>query len=169
MDAIAFSAIKTPVWLPSPRLLPMSSIHVGLFALFHDGLLFIISDQATRLAAAAGSPPQRHRRSSSRNFDFDLFWFGFFALGQMHPEHAILELRVHFVGVGVVRDNEASLEAAVGALDAMILLVLLFLLGLAFTRDGQHAILDGDFYVLFFHFGQLGLDEVFLLVLGDVH
>src|SRR5437867_6945172 len=60
--------------------------------------------------------------------------------------------------------SEAPLEAAVGALDVMILPVLLFLLGLAFTRDGQHAVLDGDFYVVFFHFGQFGLDEVFLVV-----
>src|SRR5881396_2665931 len=80
----------------------------------------------------------------SGNFDLDLFRFGFFALGQMHPEHAVLELRVHFVGVRVVRYDEAPLEAPVGALDAMILPVLLLLLGLAFSGDSQHAVLDGD-------------------------
>ena len=49
----------------------------------------------------------------SGNFDLDLFRFGFFALGQMHPEHAVLELRVHFVGVRVVGNNKAPLKAAI--------------------------------------------------------
>src|SRR5882762_3323978 len=86
-----------------------------------------------RPAAATGSPAQRHKRTDLCHFDLDLFGSGFFALGQMHSEHAILELSVHLVGVRVVGNNEASLEAAVGALDAVILFILLFLLGLAFT------------------------------------
>src|SRR5437867_4474958 len=115
----------------------------------------VFSFPGVRLLGEA-SPPST-TKSLSGNFDFDLFGFGFFALGQMHPEHAVLELRDHFVGIRVVRDDEAPLEAAVGALDAMKLLVLLFLLGFALAGDGEHTVLDGDLYVLLLHLGKLSL------------
>ncbi len=50
----------------------------------------------------------------------------------------------------------------------MILLALLFL-KLAFASDSQPAVFDGDLYVLLLNVGQFALDEVFFIVLGDVH
>jgi len=51
----------------------------------------------------------------------------------------------------------------------MEFLVLLLLFTLALAGDGQDAIFDRHFDFLFFHFRQVRLDQVFLVILGDVH
>ena len=76
----------------------------------------------------------------SGDFDFDFFRLGFFALRQMNLKHTVLELSAHFVGVG---NNKTPHKSAIGALNAVILLVLLFL-ELAFANDGQQAVLHRD-------------------------
>src|SRR5438067_1332324 len=74
----------------------------------------------------------------------------------------------HPLPIGIIGQCEAAHEGAVTAFDAVELPFLLFLFELAFAGDSQHAILDGDLYVLPFQLGQLGLDEVFFLILGNV-
>src|SRR6266480_3337416 len=85
--------------------------------------------------------------SLSGDVDFDLFGFGFFALRQMHLEHAVLERSLYFVCVRVLRQRESSDKAAVAALYAVILLVFLFFFELALARDSKNPVLDSDFYV----------------------
>jgi hypothetical protein len=50
-----------------------------------------------------GSKPRLRRPSHLADADFDLFWTGGLALGDMHSKHAILELGIYLVGIGVVR------------------------------------------------------------------
>src|SRR4029450_8139622 len=70
-----------------------------------------------------GAPPAfNHGPSSLGDIDFDLFWFGFFALRQVHLKDALLELGLYFIGVRVLRQRESSHKAAVATLDTVILL-----------------------------------------------
>jgi hypothetical protein len=86
----------------------------------------------------------------------------------MHREDAIFELCVYLVEISVVGQGKAAHEGAVAAFDSVILLFLLFLFKLPFARDGQHAVFDCNFYVFFSHLGQLSLDEIFLVIFGNV-
>ena len=79
-----------------------------------------------------------------------------------------LELCVYLVEISVVGQGKAAHEGAVAAFDSVILLFLLFLFKLPFARDGQHAVFDCNFYVFFSHLGQLSLDEIFLVIFGNV-
>src|SRR5439155_6459181 len=65
--------------------------------------------------------------------------------------------------------GEAAREAAIGALHAVILPVLLLLLKHPLSRDREHIVLNRHFHVLFLDLGKLGLDEIFILILHDVH
>ena len=76
-----------------------------------------------------------------------------------------------FYGVDVSRVYENIsdfLDAERINLDAVIALVLLLLLELALTGDGEDALVDRDLDVLAFEVGQLRLDDDFLVVLDDV-
>src|SRR5919197_809784 len=125
---------------------------------------------------ATGSTRARNRRarsitrrnSYSGDVDFDLLGLGVLALWHTHGQQTILEFRLYFAGIGIVRQSEAAQEGAVAAFDAVIFPFLLFFFELAFAGDGQNAVLDCDLYVFFFHLRQLGLDEIFLLIFGDV-
>src|SRR6266498_5983508 len=101
--------------------------------------------------------PRSESRTSNysddlRHLDFNGFGFGFFTLGQVNFQHAVLELGVNLRGVGAIRQREAAEKVPVRALDPMILLVLLFLLELALAGDGEHAVLNRDLHFLFLHF-----------------
>ena len=72
----------------------------------------------------------------SGDLDFNLFGLGALALWHVDHEHAIFELRVYFVEIGIVRQSEAAHERAVAAFNAVIFLFLLFLFKLPFAGDG---------------------------------
>ena len=75
----------------------------------------------------------------------------------MEFEHAVLEFGIYFVTSRVLGKGEAPHERAIGALNAMIFLILLFLLELAFASDSQNAVLNGDLDVFLFDLWQLQL------------
>src|SRR5438034_4873908 len=50
----------------------------------------------------------------------------------------------------------------------MVFLLRLLLLELAFAGDRKDSVLDCHLYVFLFHVRQLGLDDVFLVIFGDV-
>ena len=60
-------------------------------------------------------------------------------------------------------------EAAIGTLHAVILSALFLLLKFAFAGDDEHAVFDRDFDLFLFDLGQFGLDEVFLVIFGNVN
>src|ERR1051325_9914593 len=84
-------------------------------------------------------PPASINRDCLRNLHFDSLRFGLLALGQMHPEHAVFELGDDLRAIRSVRQRKAAQEVPVRTLDAVILLVLLFLLELALAGDGENA------------------------------
>src|SRR6266478_2628793 len=132
--------------------------------------LYLIEIDSARVCNEFIDTRARECRRSvySGDFDFNLFGLGVLALCHMYCEHAIFELGVYFVEIGIVGQGEAAHEGAVAAFDAVIFLFLLFFLKLAFPGDGQHAIFDRDLYVFFFHIRQFGLNDIFLIILGDV-
>jgi len=107
-------------------------------------------------------------RLSLRDLDLYVLGFGVLAFRHMHGKNALFELVLHVAGVRVIRQREAPHKRPVGALDAVIFFLLLLLFELAFTGNGEDTIFNGDFYVLLFYVRQLCLDDVFLVVLGNV-
>src|SRR5688572_100971 len=89
-------------------------------------------------------------------------------LWNVDHEDPILALGLDALLVGVVRQCEASREAAVEPLDAVYLLVVFALFLLALTGERQHALLDRDVEVVLADLRQLGLDEVLGVGLADV-
>src|SRR6266536_3560849 len=99
-------------------------------------------------------PPLRISNHSDdlRHLDFNGLWFGFFTLGQMNFQNAVLELGVDLRAVGAVWQREAAEKVPVRALDPMILLVLLFLLELALAGDGEHPVFNRHLHLFLLHF-----------------
>ena len=86
----------------------------------------------------------------------------------MYGEHAIFELSLHFFRIGIIGQRKAPHKAAVCTLDSVILLVLLLLFEFAFTGRVSTPFSTVTFTSSFFTSGNSSLDEVFLVVLGDV-
>ena len=61
----------------------------------------------------------------------------------MDAEDAVAELGIDLGGIGIIRQVKASQEAAMGALDAVILFPFFFLLELAFAGNAQNSVLQG--------------------------
>src|ERR1700675_456500 len=88
------------------------------------------------------------RRPASLHGDLLRLLLGRLRLRNMHRQHAILALAADGIRVHVVRHREAALEATVEALDAMELLVLVFLCLLALSFDRDNAVVERDLDVL---------------------
>ena len=62
--------------------------------------------------------PRSESRTSNysddlRHLHFNGLWFGFFTLGQVHLQHAVLELGVDLRAVGALRQRKAAKEVPV--------------------------------------------------------
>ena len=84
----------------------------------------------------------------------------------MNRQDTILEFCLDLLRVRIVGQSEAANEAAVGSFDPMVALVFLF--EFAFTGNSEHSILDCDLDVAFFYCRQLGFNNVFLIVFGNI-
>src|SRR4029079_17187051 len=133
---------------------------------------------------ATSRPPSNSRRkrlatrascSSSRNasgvqrldVDLDLLRLRLFELRDLDLQHAVDVIRGDVVRVDAARQRERADEAAVRALDAVIVAVVLPL-ELALAADGEHAVLEGDLEVVLVHAGDLDLDHDLVGLLSDV-
>src|SRR5690242_4681692 len=67
-----------------------------------------------------------------------LFLFGF---GDSDLEHAAVEVGLHRIGVDAVGEGERAGEVAKRALDPVVALLVLFVLGFALAGDGEHVVL----------------------------
>jgi hypothetical protein len=103
------------------------------------------------------------------NRDFEGLGFYFGGLREMNLQGAVFELGFDFVRLGAFGQEEGPFEAAVGAFDAVVAAAFFFLLEFAFAGDAEGAVFDDDVDVFFFHFGQVGLDDEFFVVFGDVN
>src|SRR5437868_638135 len=99
-------------------------------------------------------------------FDLNLLRLCALAFRQVNSQDTVLELSLDLLRVRVVGQGEAANEAAIGAFDAMVALVFLFEFALA--GNGEHSVLDCDFDVLFLYGRQLGFNDIFLIVFGNV-
>jgi hypothetical protein len=98
----------------------------------------------TRKPADADARSNRPVRSAY----LDLPRLGFFTLVERNRQHAVLEVGLDGLIVNGWRKRKAAEEAAVAALVQQVLaLLLVFLFAVAFGRDGQGRILQGDIKV----------------------
>jgi hypothetical protein len=100
--------------------------------------------------------------------DLDRAGLGILALGQLDLEQAVLEARLDLLPVHVVGKAEAPRKAAVGALDAVVVLSVLLLLELALAGDRQHPVLGRDRDLVLLESGELRRDHDPVLLLVDV-
>src|SRR5437762_14085899 len=134
-------------------------------------MLCLVLRLRARIAPPTRAPSSLRTRAFSEalaDLDLYLFGLGFFALWHVNHEHAVLEFSFHSISIGQVGKSETANETAIGAFHSMVFLLCLFLLELAFAGDREDAVLDCHFYVFLFHVRQLGLDDVFLVIFGNV-
>src|SRR5574341_1946825 len=86
----------------------------------------------------------------------------------MDRQYAILVFGTHFGTVSILRERETPHEAPISSFNAVILLAFLFFLVLPFSRDTKDILLDRDLDVFLLHIRNFRLDEIFLVVFGDV-
>src|SRR6516164_6681486 len=106
--------------------------------------------------------------SLDRHVDLDLLGLGFLALRNGEGQDAVFVIGLDGLGVHGVREREAAAEAAVGALDAQVVVFVHLLLELALAANREDVVLDADVEVLGLHVGKVGLDDQFLTGLIDV-
>src|SRR5687767_551579 len=80
---------------------------------------------------------------------------------QRHLEHTILERRIARFAGDSFRERERAMEATVAPLGAIVVVAVLDLLLGAFSRDGEHAVVDLHLDVLLAQPRQIGAhDEI---------
>src|SRR5918993_5412486 len=94
-------------------------------------------------------------RTPLSNLNVNLTWLGFFAHRQLHRQHAVLVLGADAAAVDRRRQRERPHEAAIGALDAVEVLLLDLVIQLALAANRERVVLDGDVDVFTLHVGQL--------------
>src|SRR5688572_25883644 len=90
-------------------------------------------------------------------------------LRHSHLEHPTVEGCCHPGGVDALGQAERAGEAAGGPLDAVKALLLLLVLGLALSADGEDAVLDFHLDVLFAQAREVGAKHEVLVRLHQVH
>src|SRR5579864_8818705 len=83
-------------------------------------------------------------RGSCADVDLDLLWFRFLALRNVEREHAILIVGLDGLRVHGIREREAASERTIRALHAQIVVLIHFLLELAFSANREDVVLDAD-------------------------
>jgi hypothetical protein len=83
-------------------------------------------------------------------------------------QNPILEIGGDVRRVDIIGQRKTALETAVGPLDPVESLPLVFLLGFSLARDLQGPVFDPHFKVFLLHLGHLGLHEVFAILFDDV-
>src|SRR5262245_41776720 len=73
----------------------------------------------------------------STHLDVDALGLGLGVLGQMHFQHTVLELGIHFRAIRFVRQRETALKTSVASLHTMLLFRFLLVLELALARNGE--------------------------------
>src|ERR1051325_2557471 len=92
-----------------------------------------------------------------------------FAFGDMYPQQTVSEFSVYLGSIGIIRHAKASHEASICSFDAMILPAFFILLDLSLALNLEDAILQRDLHVVFVYLRQFCRDQVFLVILCDVH
>ena len=87
----------------------------------------------------------------------------------MHFQHSVVELRRDFRTVGIFGQREAASESTKGSLDAMEFLVLIFLLGFAFSGNAKDAVFDSYPNVILLHFRQVGFEQIPAIIFADIN
>src|SRR5258705_10292639 len=102
------------------------------------------------------------------NTHLDLFRLGFLALRNAQRQHTILVISLDGFAVHGVGQREAAGEGAIRTFDAQVVLLVHFLLELAFTTDSQNVVLDPNVQLFGLHVRQVGLYNEFVFVFVNV-
>src|SRR5579864_2206991 len=98
------------------------------------------------------------------NIHLDLLRLGFGLLGEVDLQHTLVIVGSHLPGVDGTGQRERAGEASVLPLDATEVLLLLFLLDLALTMDGESAVLYANINVFFVDARDFKLQSNVMLV-----
>src|ERR671912_778512 len=168
-----FGSQKERAFIPTPdfRLLtPRSSsrVHPSDFGLAIGGFRLRLAAGLARLFGLRLDGALRVRVGALAA-DLDAARLHFLALLEHDAEHAVLVLGGRVLGRHGLREREGAGEAAVGALDAVVVVRLFLLLEAALAAQRQHVVLDRQLEVFAVHAGQFGFEHDLVFVLVDVH
>src|SRR4051794_2824290 len=106
---------------------------------------------------------------AAADLDPALLLLRFGRLGQRHAQHAVLEGRLHLVGIDREGQADRAGKAAVGPLHHMVVLLLVLVRYLLFTPDRQNVIAQGDLDIVLVNARQLGDDLQVLVGFADIN
>src|SRR3954447_22715944 len=104
--------------------------------------------RAHRLSRPSGRGLGVDRLRRAADADRDLARLALLGLGDVDLEHAAVEARRDGLGVDALGQRQRARERAERALDAVVAVLVLGVLGLALARDREHPLLDLDVDVL---------------------
>jgi hypothetical protein len=103
------------------------------------------------------------------DFHFDRFWLRHRAFWQMNLQHAVMKLSHDLGWIRILGHCEPALKRAEGALKPMKFSLLFFLLGFALAGNVKNTVFDCYLNVILLHFGQVSLEQILVIIFGDVH
>src|SRR5919199_1524173 len=109
------------------------------------------------------------RGLGSADADRDLARLALLGLGYPDLEYSVLERGLHALGVDPLRQREGAREGPRCALDAVVALLALLVLGPTLTRDGEHVVLELDGDVVLGQPGKVGAQDEVVIGLDEVH
>src|SRR5438132_2572827 len=107
--------------------------------------------------------------SALLHFYFDCFWLRHRAFWQVNLQYAVFELSHDLGWIRIFGYGERTLKGAEEAFEPMEFSLLFFLLGSALAGNVKNAVFDCDFNVILLHLGQVSLEQILMIILGDVH
>src|SRR3954447_6967238 len=106
---------------------------------------------------------------AAADLDPALLLLRFGRLGQRHAQHAVLEGRLHLVGIDREGQADRAGKAAVGPLHHMVVLLLVLVRYLLFTMDRQNVIAQGNLDIVLVNARQLDEDLQILVGFADIN
>src|SRR4051794_14888300 len=101
--------------------------------------------------------------------DLDAARLALLGLRHDHLEHSVVERGDDLAGVDALGQRQRAAELAERALEAEEALLLALVLEVALAGDRQRAVGELDGHVLLLHPGKVGLEQVVVLALDQVH
>src|SRR5207247_9592000 len=103
------------------------------------------------------------------HFDVDRIWLRHEEFWQVNLQYAVMKLSHDLVWIRLFGYGERTLKGDEEAFEPMEFSLLFFLLGSALAGNVKNAVFDCYFNVILLHLGQVSLEQILMINLGDVH